>query len=332
MNCFVIMPFSREFDDVYAAIKSGVEGALSSRSGRCFRLDEARPAGRITDRLLAELRTASICVADLTGCKPNVMWEIGFAMALGKPVILVTQQRSELPFDLHDMQSLEYDRTHLSGSLTRPLQRMVVDTVAAGHTSRDSPATANPHDEVISELRSQVSELKSIVSQAVRFWSPRESSQAPITDVQRTGLEAFEGAWLNKESGSHMYASVIGGDLIVPYCYAGNDRLVGVYYGWKRIGEHWFARFTWLDQDRDIAGFAFLKQESIDMLKGAWWYDDEEMRSPQAPPDTDGVAATLEKRYDLARPVWATDFLNEVRKEGLERRLSRHSNGERQVR
>ncbi len=100
MNCFVIMPFSREFDDVYLAIKSGAESALASRAGRCFRLDEARPAGRITERLLTELRTASICIADLTGNKPNVMWEVGFAMALNKPVIIVTQNRAELPFDI----------------------------------------------------------------------------------------------------------------------------------------------------------------------------------------------------------------------------------------
>src|SRR5688500_18373493 len=106
MNCFVIMPFSREFDDVYAVIKTSVEGALSTSGGRCFRLDEARPAGRITDRLLTELQAASLCVADLTGNSPNVMWEVGYAMAMNKPMIIITQGLRELPFDLKDMQSL----------------------------------------------------------------------------------------------------------------------------------------------------------------------------------------------------------------------------------
>jgi hypothetical protein len=322
MNCFVIMPFSPEFDDVYTAIKAGVEGALSSRSGRCFRLDEVRPAGRITDRLLAELRTASICVADLTGNKPNVMWEVGFAMALDKPVIVITQNLTEMPFDLKDMESLEYDRTHLSGSLTKPLQRMVVDTLAAGHASRVNSVATSAHDEVIAELRSQVGELKSIVSQAVKFWSPRDSSQPHVTRDDKKVLEGFEGAWVNKESRSHMYAALIDGDLIVPYCYGGNEQLVGVYFGWKRIGEHWFARFTWLD--RKITGFAFLKQESLDVLTGAWWYDDEEMRVPSAPPDTAGVPATLQRRDDLARPAWATQFLDDVRKGGLASRLTQH--------
>src|SRR4051812_9507264 len=107
------MPFAREFDDVYATIKSSVEGALDGRPLNCFRLDEARPAGRITDRLLQEIQTASLCVADLSGSRPNIMWEVGYAMALGKPTIIVTQDEGGLPFDIHDMQSFRYDRSHL---------------------------------------------------------------------------------------------------------------------------------------------------------------------------------------------------------------------------
>src|SRR5204862_409394 len=79
--------------------------------------DEARPAGRITERLLAALRECSFCIADLTGSNPNVMWETGYAMALGKPVIVITQDLATLPFDMKDMQALCYDRTHLNSSL-----------------------------------------------------------------------------------------------------------------------------------------------------------------------------------------------------------------------
>src|SRR5262249_18205206 len=114
MNLFVIMPFAREFDDVYVAIKGCVEAALSGEQLRCFRLDETRGAGRITPRLIEELHAASFCVADLTGLRPNIMWEVGYAMALGKPTILVTQEKGDLPFDIRDMQFICYDRGHLS--------------------------------------------------------------------------------------------------------------------------------------------------------------------------------------------------------------------------
>ena len=65
MNCFVIMPYAAEFDDVYATIKSSASDAAGNQPLRCSRLDDARPAGRITHRLLEEIQTATFCVADL---------------------------------------------------------------------------------------------------------------------------------------------------------------------------------------------------------------------------------------------------------------------------
>jgi nucleoside 2-deoxyribosyltransferase len=106
------MPFASEFNDVYATIKASVEGASGENSLRCFRLDESRPAGRITDRLIREIQAASLCIADLTGAKPNVMWEVGYAMALGKPTIIITQENDELPFDVRVMETIHYDRKH----------------------------------------------------------------------------------------------------------------------------------------------------------------------------------------------------------------------------
>lgn len=202
MNCFVIMPFSREFDDVYAAIRAGVEGAVSNGSPQCFRLDEVRPAGRITDRLLEELQTASLCVADLSNTKPNVMWEVGYAMALRKPTVIVIQSLRELPFDLRDMQTVEYDRNHLHQTLSVPLRRAVVDTI-----TRIPPTTLtrpDPHDSVIAELRTELSELKTIIAQAVNVWNPSRSPTSP--SKADASLAALEGAWFNIESGHPTFA------------------------------------------------------------------------------------------------------------------------------
>lgn len=319
------MPFSREFDDVYAAIKASVEGALSTSGGRCFRLDEARPAGRITERLLRELQATFMCVADLTGNTPNVMWEVGYAMALGKPIIIVTQSLQELPFDLRDMQSLEYDRRHLSETLSRPLHRVVIDTVSAApslEVSRRPEQEANA--ELVAELRAQVSELKSIVAQAVRYWNPDDSRSKPIEDGTKY-LINLEGAWFTKESGSHLYASMINGGLVVPYCYDGDDSLTGFFYGWRMVGEHWFSRFVWIDGSN--SGFLFLKQESLDLLTGAWWPDYMGIEPSAPPPMKTGSKSTWERKVVAEYPVWATKFIADARQKGLEsflRRIKRH--------
>jgi hypothetical protein len=246
VNCFVIMPFAREFDDVYTHIKMSVEVTVASQSVRCFRLDEARPAGRITDRLLAEIQASNLCVADLTGLKPNIMWEVGYAMALGKPTIIVTQEGGELPFDIKDMHSIQYDRNHLSSTLGIHLKRAVIDTLntlpskAAPCIKSDSIQREN----LVGELLEQVRDLKSMVSQAVSTWSPPAQQPVEVTPVLRN-FSGLEGAWIDLANGTHCYAKVINDELVVPYCYGGNEELTSVFCDWKQTGEYWFARYRW---------------------------------------------------------------------------------------
>jgi hypothetical protein len=316
MNCFVIMPFSPSFDDVYGIIKNSVEStATEGKNRRCFRLDDSRPAGRITDRLLAELRTATFCVADLTETRPNVMWEMGFAMALNKPVIIITQSLQTLPFDIKDMQSIEYDRTRLHATLGAPLRRSILDTI--GNMASEATSIDIQRSEEFGALLSEVSQLKEIVSEAVEAWKTPESK------VSRTPAELAQlsGHWFNTETSSHIYASVLNGELVSPYCYNGNGSLTGVYFAWRRIGDYWFARYKWLDGEP--FGFTFLRQQTTDTLVGAWWSSESEVRGALAPPTSSGVTATWVRQSDTPTPYWAKAFLDEVARDGLPAALAR---------
>lgn len=311
------MPFAQEFDDVYVAIKASVTGATSPNQCRCFRLDEARPAGRITDRLLRELRTASLCIADLTGNRPNVMWEVGFAMALECPTIIVTQALAELPFDIRDMQSVEYDRNRLAATLSQPLQRMVVDTLSVEDRHQQVEAGEKA---LVGELLAQVADLKSMVAQAVRSWNPPGKVIAGSETIHND-LARLEGAWFNEESGSHLYAKVIGSDLVAPYCYRANREITGAYFSWRKAGLYWFARYAWLATE--VSGFSFLRQESVDVLRGAWWGGEQGLGDPTAPPDKAGVPATWRRKANVEFPKWAVEFLDDVQRNGLPSRLTR---------
>ena len=46
------------------------------------------------------IRQAHVVIADLTGLNANVMYEVGVAHALGKHVIMVTQEPGAIPFDV----------------------------------------------------------------------------------------------------------------------------------------------------------------------------------------------------------------------------------------
>jgi hypothetical protein len=321
MNCFVIMPFARTFDDVYGVIRNSMVLAFPERAGQCRRLDEIKPAGRITERLLQELQSATLCIADMTGNNPNVMWEVGYAMALGKPLLMIGQNLAEIPFDLKDMLCIQYDRSHLGETLGRPLVQALQDTV-------ERTATTPQREDVLLHLKDQVGDLKTMLGQLVRSWGPDQfgnyPDQSPTADDK--SLADLEGAWLGRESETHLYAKLTNGQLLVPYCYGGNDWLTGFYYGWERIGEYWFARFRWLRIN--VSGFAFLKLETPDVLTGAWWHDSEPIEGPQGPPKGAGVPLRLERIQGVPLPSWAWEFIEEPRRVGKLCRLTLASTGQ----
>lgn len=318
MNCFVIMPFAKEFDDVYAAIKTNVENVIGERSGKCIRLDEATPAGPITTRLLQEIQSATFCIADVTGNIPNVMWEVGFAMALNKPIILITQTISNLPFDIKDLQTLEYDRNHITHTLEESLKKAILDTISAldrGIYSTGSGKAQEEKDSLIGGLLSEVQELKKMVSAVVKT----QETQSPA-DKDRIKDEIYnlEGSWTTS-NGSHYYAKVINNELVVPYCYIGNDELIGIFYNWQKTEEYWFAKFTWVQAN--ISGFAFFKHETIDTLVGKWWGDSIDP-SPEVKPGSDyfqkhGTYIELTREPNIKTPEWALTAFKKIEQEGL---------------
>jgi hypothetical protein len=149
MKCFVIMPFVTDFGDVYATIRRAVSSVREGQA-ECFRLDEVKAVGRITDDLVRELNESSICIADLTGCNPNVMWEVGYAMALRKPVIFISQDVGALPFDLRLMRTISYNRHSLANSLERHLAEAFRETLGAFAVEREEASRPLPQASVLS--------------------------------------------------------------------------------------------------------------------------------------------------------------------------------------
>ena len=48
-------------------------------------------------------------IANISGRNPNVFYELGLAHALGKPVIIVSESLSDIPFDINSSRILAFD-------------------------------------------------------------------------------------------------------------------------------------------------------------------------------------------------------------------------------
>ncbi len=102
---FVLMPFKPEFDDIY---KFGIKGASEDAGAYSERVDEQNYTESMLDRIYNQINKADVIIADMTGQNPNVFYEVGYAHALNKIVLLLTQDGNDIPFDLKHRPHIVY--------------------------------------------------------------------------------------------------------------------------------------------------------------------------------------------------------------------------------
>jgi|SRR5581483_1394232 len=122
---FVLMPFEPSFDDVY---KLGIKPACQDAGAYCERVDEQIfQKETILSRIYNQIAKGDLIVADMTGRNPNVFYEVGYAHALGKDVILATQNSEDIPFDLKHYSHIVYGSkiSNLKEELTKKVRWFV---------------------------------------------------------------------------------------------------------------------------------------------------------------------------------------------------------------
>lgn len=109
----VMMPFDKAYDDVYAAIRA----AAKSVRLKCQRADDIWDEDVVLQDVVNLICKARVVVCDLTDKNPNVFYEMGIAHSLGKDVVMLTQNKGDVPFDVQQRRHLRY--LHNTEGLTR---------------------------------------------------------------------------------------------------------------------------------------------------------------------------------------------------------------------
>ena len=126
-TAFVMMQIDSKdpkLEDIYNTIKE----CFAQFGITAVRADDLEHEDVITRKITERIRVSEFLVADLTGARPSVYYEIGYAHALNRRVIMYRSSGTELHFDLAAYNCPEYSnmtelRKHLMGRLEQVTNR-----------------------------------------------------------------------------------------------------------------------------------------------------------------------------------------------------------------
>ena len=104
-KAFVIMPFGSYFNDVY---KLGIKATAKECDVDAKRLDDDFFDTNMVAEIYKKINDADFIIADMTGRNPNVFYEVGYADAKNKLVLLLTKNVKDIPFDFKQRLHIEY--------------------------------------------------------------------------------------------------------------------------------------------------------------------------------------------------------------------------------
>lgn len=108
-KCFVMMPFDKWHESYYETI---YKRAIEESGFEAIKADDFYKPSEIMADIWTSIQSSDVLIADLTGKNPNVFYELGLAHAAAKPVILISSNTEEIPFDLRAIRHFFYDKNN----------------------------------------------------------------------------------------------------------------------------------------------------------------------------------------------------------------------------
>ena len=118
-RCFVATPFAEEFDALWREIRLVCAESRVDVVRGDERFTQEDIWGEVADSIASSDFLIAVCARDRGQFNPNVMLEVGFARALRKPTLLLTDDVEALPFDLRTQRALVFTRDQVASPALR---------------------------------------------------------------------------------------------------------------------------------------------------------------------------------------------------------------------
>ena len=116
-KCFIVCPISEKGTETRdrsdQLLEYLLEPVCKELSFEVIRIDKLPHNNSITNEIFKFLNEADLVIGDTTDDNPNCFYEIGYRTALQKPIILVRENGSKLPFDVAGINTYIYQLNDL---------------------------------------------------------------------------------------------------------------------------------------------------------------------------------------------------------------------------
>ena len=167
-TCFVISPIGQDGSDIRKnadyLFELIIEPALEIYNDyKVIRGDMGTTVTSITDEVIKLIQNAELCIIDLSGHNPNVFYECGRRHETGKPFILIKRKGEEIPFDLKDIRTVDYDLSdpHKTRASISSLRKFVNEFEEIGYGSGTSVASLSSIANTLNRLERKLDTMGS---------------------------------------------------------------------------------------------------------------------------------------------------------------------------
>lgn len=141
----------------------------------------------ITDKIISAIEEAPLCVCDLSFHNPNVFYELGLRHALEKPVILIANEGTVLPFDTSGFPTIFYNVLDWDSHVTTRAkifdaahQMLATDykvsnPITQARRSVNLSKSTDPTDRLVSDLLMRVQVLETNHSRLIELNSDQSA-------------------------------------------------------------------------------------------------------------------------------------------------------------
>ena len=218
-KCFVVTPIGDGTSSTRRAadglILSVLVPELEPRGYQVYASHQVPSAGSITNQIISSLLNDDLVIANLTELNPNVMYELAVRHAVRKPVIVMAENGTRLPFDVSAERTIFYSNDMMGAiELKRQLTDMLNDIEAHPDKEVDNPIYRVTELEVIKrqsegDLQGYiVNQLESISNKVNVLEANREYSRDPLNKKSHNILSVI-GSYSSQEEKSKFFVSLM---------------------------------------------------------------------------------------------------------------------------